>query len=234
MLVGARGWPSRHQRQGIAMLDSLKGLAGGGKAQKQVDDLQSLIAAAKEERSALSAMLTQISMRSSKLSQMGKSLEQVEQKAGVATEKLDGVTRRLQEIEDRARSFTEVEKRVQSLIDTATQAQAAAEKLMGPDGDLQAHRRQVQQLSSQALETQASIDALKKERAALEEFRTQLRSAQGEIKQSVDNAALVRGELDQVRGTASQLGQDYAKLRDTVRAAREDSAAATEAVKDVE
>ena len=55
------------------MLDALKGL-GGGKAQKQSDDLQSLISAAKEERSALSAMLTQISMRSVKLTQMGKSL----------------------------------------------------------------------------------------------------------------------------------------------------------------
>ena len=54
------------------MLDSLKGLAGSGKAQKQVDDLQSLITAAKEERSALSAMLTQISMRSSKLLADGK------------------------------------------------------------------------------------------------------------------------------------------------------------------
>ena len=32
---------------------------------------------------------------------------------------------------------------------------------MGPDGELQAHRRQVQQLSSQALETNASLEALK-------------------------------------------------------------------------
>ena len=41
------------------MLDSLKGLAGTNKAQKQADDLQSLISAAKEERSALAAMLTE-------------------------------------------------------------------------------------------------------------------------------------------------------------------------------
>ena len=217
------------------MLDSLKGFGGSsGKAQKQVDDLQSLIAAAKEERSALSAMLTQISMRSSKLSQMGKSLEQIEQKATTATEKLDEVTKRLNGVEERAKSFNDVEKRVNALIDTATTAQQAAEKLMAPDGELQAHRRQVQQLSSQALETQASVDAIKKERAALEEFRNQLHQAQTEIKSSVDNAATLRGELDQVRGTAGQLNQDYAKLRDTVRAAKEDSTAATEAVKDVE
>ena len=53
------------------MLDAFKGLTAG-KAQKQTEDLQALIVAAKEERGALSAMLTQISMRSSKLSQMGK------------------------------------------------------------------------------------------------------------------------------------------------------------------
>ena len=36
------------------------------------------------------------------------------------------------------------------------------------NGELEKHRRQVQQLSSQALETQASLDALKKEKVALE------------------------------------------------------------------
>lgn len=216
------------------MLDALKGLGGGGKAQKQSDDLQSLISAAKEERSALSAMLTQISMRSVKLTQMGKSLEQVDQKAAGASEKLDALNRRIDGLEQQAKTFGEVEKRVQALIETATQAQQASEKLMAPDGELQKHRRQVQQLSSQALETQASVDAIKKERAALEEFRTQLRQSQNEIKQSVDHASTLRGELDQVRSNAGQLAQDYAKLRETSRAAREDSSAATEAVKEVE
>src|SRR5215212_8959118 len=98
------------------MLDALKGLAGGGKAQKQTDDLQSLIAAAKEERSALSTMLTQISMRSAKLSQLGKSLEQVDQKATITTGKLDEIVKRVDGLEERAKSFGEVEKRVQILL----------------------------------------------------------------------------------------------------------------------
>src|SRR5690349_8594582 len=132
------------------MLDALKGLAGPGKAQKQSDDLQSLITAAKEERSALSAMLTQISMRSVKLTQMGKSLEQVDQKAAGATEKLDALMKRIEGLEQQARTFGEVEKRVQTLIETATQAQQAAEKLVAPDGELQKQKRAVQQLSSQA------------------------------------------------------------------------------------
>jgi hypothetical protein len=57
------------------MLDALKSLTGGSKAaQKQADEFQTLIAAAKEERGALNTMLTQITMRSSRLSQIGKSL----------------------------------------------------------------------------------------------------------------------------------------------------------------
>src|SRR5438477_2158249 len=151
------------------MLDAIKGLTGGNKAQKQSDDLQAVIAAAKEERSALSTMLTQISMRSAKLSQLGKSLEQVDQKAASTTGKLDEIVKRVDSLEDRARAFGEIEKRVQMLIESATQAQLAGEKLMAPDGELQKHRQQVQQLSSQALETQASVDALKRERATLEE-----------------------------------------------------------------
>jgi len=75
----------------------------------------------------------------------------------------------------------------------------------------------VQQLSSQALETQASIDALRRERTTLEEFRTQLRQAETEIKQSVEHAGSLRGDLDQVRATAAKLEKEYAKLRDISR-----------------
>ncbi|MBM3818867.1 MAG: hypothetical protein FJW14_07620 [Acidimicrobiia bacterium] len=215
------------------MLDALKGLTGG-KATKHTEDLQSLVSTAKEERSALSAMLTQISMRTAKLTQMGKSLEQVDEKAAAVTNRLDVLVKRIEGLEQQAKSFGETEKRVSTLIDTATHAQQAAEKVMAPNGELEKHRRMVQQLSSQALETQASVDALKKERAALEEFRAQLRQSQTEMKQSVDQASGLRSELDQVRGTASQLAQDYARLRETSREAREDSSAAIEGVKEVE
>jgi DNA repair ATPase RecN len=92
------------------MLDAIKGLTGNSKAQKQQsDDLQSLIAAAKEERSALSTMLTQLSMRSSKLNEVSKALQQVEEKAGATTGKLDDLGKRLDGLEGRAKAFGEVE-----------------------------------------------------------------------------------------------------------------------------
>ena len=57
------------------MLDAFKGI--GGKSQRQAEDLQKLIDTAREERSALSTMLTQVSMLSAKLGQAGKALEQI-------------------------------------------------------------------------------------------------------------------------------------------------------------
>ena len=68
------------------MLDSFKNLTSAGKGQRQhAEELATLIAAAKEERGALGALLTQISVRSAKLSQMDKAFEQVGLKADSTT-----------------------------------------------------------------------------------------------------------------------------------------------------
>ena len=108
------------------------------------------------------------------------------------------------------------------------------EKLTAPDGDLQKHRQAVNSLASQALETHATIDTLRKERASLEELRTQLRHTTGEVKQSVDGTTALKSELDGVRTVATQLNQDYQRIREASRAAREDAASATENVKEIE
>ena len=81
------------------MLDAFKGFTGG-KTQKQFDDLQTLIATAREERGALSAMLTQVSMRSGKLSQVGKSLDRIDEKAGAAASRLAELQPRISKSSD--------------------------------------------------------------------------------------------------------------------------------------
>jgi uncharacterized protein (DUF3084 family) len=75
---------------------------------------------------------------------------------------------------------------------------------------------------------------LKKERALLEELRGQLRTAEGEVKQATTQAGAVKTELDQIRATATSLTQDYGRIRETSREAREDTAAAMTTVKDIE
>ena len=145
------------------MLDALKGLTGGNKAaQKQADEFQTLIAAAREERSALNTMLTQITMRSSRLTQIGKSLGEVDEKTVAAAGKIADVDTRVAGLEDRLRSFTEIDNRIEVLLGTAKGAQESAEKLIAPDSEIQKHRQSIQQLSSHALEAQASIEALKR------------------------------------------------------------------------
>ena len=215
-------------------MDVFKWIGGGGKAQRQVEDLHKLIETAREERGALSAMLTQVSTRSSKLGQVGKSLKAVDQKANSIGERLGEVLSRIDGLEARTKAFDEVEQRVEAMLQTAGAAQEVAEKLMAPDGDLRKHRQQVQHLSSQMLETRASVEALAHERAVLEDLRKQIAQSKAETCQAIEAAGGLRGEIEQVRGTAGQLGQDYAKLRDTTRAAREDASVAAAAVKDIE
>jgi len=152
------------------MLDAFKTMTGGKNklVQKQTDDLELLITTAREERSAISAMLTALTTRSAKLAPLGKTLEQVSEKTAGVTSRLDEIAKRLTALDDRTRELTELDKRIQALRDSATQAEQTTQKALGPDGELQKHREAVQHLSSQALQTQASLDTLKKERAGLE------------------------------------------------------------------
>ncbi len=219
------------------MLDAIKGLRRGGKGQKQAEELEALIATAREERTALSAMLTQVTMRGSGLAETGKSLEQVDKKTAAATGAIEALARRIGEIEQQARALGDVERRALWLDATVGLAQEKTEKLLAPDGDLEKHRRQIQELATQASAAESTAEALKREREALEEFRHQLRQSHAELKdvrQSVDQATVLRGELEQLRGVAGQLTQDYAKLRDTSHEADDNAFAALQAVKDIE
>src|SRR5712691_3320420 len=217
------------------MLDAFRSITGGkGKVVQQADELQLLIASAREERSAISAMLNALTTRSAKLTPLGKTLEQVVEKAAGAASKLDEITNRITALDYRAKELEQLDKRIQTLKDAAKQAELTTQKAIGPDGELQKHREAVQHLSSQALQTQATLDTLKKERAALEALRAQMREAEGEVKQATTQARAVKSELDQIRATATALTQNYGKIRETAREAREDTTGAMATVKDIE
>ncbi len=202
--------------------------------QKQTDELKRLIALAREERGAISAMLTALTTNGAKLTPLSKQLGQVTDKATGATTRVDDITKRLVALDDRAHELEEVDKRIQALKDAAQQAEQTTEKAIGPHGELAKHREAVQHLASQALHTQAIFDTLKKEESALEDLRAQLREADKEARQALGSATTVKGDLDQIRSTATILQQDYTKIRETAREAREDTTAAMAAVKEVE
>src|SRR3989442_1367103 len=217
------------------MLDAFKTLTGGKKlVQQQATELETLIATAREERSAISAMLTALTTRTQKLTPLGKSIDQVTEKAASIDAQLAEIVKRFTAIDDRTRELDAIDKRIDALKEATKQAEQTAQKVIGPDGELQKHRQAVQQLSSQALQTQASFDTLKKEHGALEELRGQLREAQHEVKQSLGQVGTIKGEFDQIRSSAAALTQDYSRIRETSREAREDTTAAMDTIKEVE
>jgi chromosome segregation ATPase len=206
------------------MFDSLRGL-GAKKTHSDAAELLGVIEAAREERRALGALLTELSTRGAQLAQLGTSLEGVDQRISGATARLAEVSQRIEGLEVRAHALDDVERRVTALAAAATHAHELTGKILASDGDLQAQRRQLSDLSLQTLETQASLEALSQDRAALDGLRQELRRTQAEIQRSADGAGSVRGELERIHGMTRQLSTEYDTLHDGLRSAREDSRA---------
>ena len=219
------------------MLDAFKkrGAGDGGKsAKEQVAELQALIGQAREERAALSTMLTQIELHGSKLSTLGRSLQDVHDRAGGTAGKMDTLTKRLSTLEARAAGLEEIGNRIETLRGGVSKVEDTAQQLLAPDGELQKHRHEVQQLSAQAIQNVALLDAMKKEQRTLDELRERLRIAQSEVKDAASTTASLKTDFDRLRGLTGQLTQDHARLKDSLRETREQAAATTKAVKDVE
>ena len=214
------------------MLDALFGKSTNTK--QQVDELQALVNQAKDERAALSAMLTQMAGGTSKLAQTSKALDQVGQKADAALKRLDDLGNKVAGYEERAKGLEQIEKRIAAMLDQVNEAQRISDKITAPDGELQKHRLAVNQLASQALENQATIETLRKERSSFEDLRVQLKASTAEVVKSVETVTSIRGELDAIRSQGAQLSSEFTRIRETSREAKDDSAAATEAVKEIE
>src|SRR5256886_16546616 len=108
------------------MLDAFRNMSGSksrAAVEKQTTELELLIATAREERSAISAMLTALTTRSAKLTPLGKSLEQVSEKASGVTARLDEIAKRLAALDERTRELEEIDKRIVALKESAKQAE---------------------------------------------------------------------------------------------------------------
>ena len=219
------------------MLERLGKRGRAGKsADEQLTELQSLVDKAREERAALSTMLSQVEVRGGKTSlpHVTKAVQKATEQATGATTKLDEVARRLTSLEGRTQGLEQIDGRIQGLLESVGQAEQSAQKLLAPDGELQKHRNAVQQLSSQALQTGASLEALKTEQVALDELRGALQRSQLELKGSADKAQSLTATFEQLRSGSSSLQQDNVKLKDAVRVAREDSSATQNTVREIE
>ena len=205
-------------------------------AEEQRDELQALIDRAREERGALSAMLTHMAVRAGKVSlpQVSKTVQRVADEATAASEQLELLAGRLAASEERGKEIAKLDGRVQALTSTLAQAEGSAQKLLAADGELQKHRAAVQQLSSQALLTSASLDTLKNDQATQLEMRGSLRKSVAELTGATERAEALQTELEQLRTVSSGLAKDYSKLKESVRQAKDESVATAATVKEID
>src|SRR6185503_3833195 len=164
------------------MLEAFK--KSGKNGRSQAEELGALIATCREERAALSTMLTQIQLQSTRLATAGKSLQEVDEKAVQAHTRLDQIAERLAGADARATELAAIDARIRALIEAVARAEEATAKVTAPDGELQKQKQALQNLSSQALQTRASLDSLKKEQASLDELRERLQASQAEVHES--------------------------------------------------
>src|SRR5687768_4780734 len=122
------------------MLDAFK-KSSNRPAALQANELEALIAASKEERAALSTMLTQIQLQIAKLATAGKSLQEVDEKAGKAHARLDEVTDRLAKTGAKVSELEALEGRLTTLAEAIRLAEEDAGRLTAPDGELQRHKQ---------------------------------------------------------------------------------------------
>ncbi len=220
------------------MLDAFKNRAAdskrGGTVVDERRELEQLIQTARAERTAMDETLRSIRTRTASLKPIGEFLDRIDQKVSGVTTTLEQIGERLAALDGRTRELEQLDAHIQGLKDAAREAQQHAEQAISTTGELDKHRKAVEQLSTHAQQTQASLQTLRTEHAALEELRDKLRAAQTDIKQSADGAGALQGELEVVRGMTADLTDDFFRMSETSRTAREDTAAAMTAIKEIE
>ena len=180
-------------------------------------------------------MLTQMAGGTSKLAQTSKSLEQVGQKADAALKKLDELGQKVSGYEDRAKGLEQIEKRIAA---HARPGQRSAARLRK---DHRARRRAAEaspggQSAGVAGARKPGDDrnAAQGEERVRGSARRSCKASTTEVVKSVENVGTLKGELDAIRSVGAQLTIGFQRIRETSREAKDDSAAATEAVKEIE
>lgn len=211
------------------MLDGLKGWSGSGRAERQGNELETLIVAAREERAALSALLAQISLRAAKLPQMDASLQEFGGQVAALTGKLAEVSAVVQRLDDRAAVVRGLEQRTDALVGRLNEVQRVVEQLTAEHADLQEFRAELGEITTETTTLHASLASLQEGNRALDQ---DLHASRAAVQESLALSERVGGELEQVRAAAVELADRYAALTDGTRQARDEAAAAAVAAAD--
>ncbi|MCX6552845.1 MAG: hypothetical protein NTY02_17895, partial [Acidobacteria bacterium] len=201
---------------------------------KRVKELRDLLAAAKQEREQTADALASLFTRSEQVDAVARSMKRAHDEAHTLSETLERLAGRVDTLDGRLSAVETIDARIAAVNASLGGVERTVQDLVGPDGHLPKYRALAQQVDSQEVQARASIEALKKDQLALDELRDQLRQAHVEVKDANDRASAVKADVEQVRVLGAQLAQDYGKIRDTSREAREHASATMETARDIE
>jgi chromosome segregation ATPase len=216
------------------MFDALKRVIETGRVRNPADRLEQLIQSARDERAALTDVLTALASRSAEVTEVRDLFRSVDRKAGESTAHLDALATRLRELESRTAVLASMDGRIQQLADIAAQARRTADALMAPDGEMARHRQELQRLASLTAETRAAASALEQERAAIDECRSELSRSRSVMTVTAGEAQQLRTEVEGLHTLAGTLAAECTALRQATRDADQGSKAATTAVEQLE
>jgi chromosome segregation ATPase len=215
------------------MLDAFK--KGQSKpAQQQALDLEKVIATSREERAALSTMLTQIQLQSSKLAAAGKALQDVEQLVTNASTRIDQVSDRLKTVETRSAELEAIEGRIRTLVETVSKAEDETSALIGPDGRLQHHREAIDALASEAAQARESVEALRGEHAGIRQIRGDVQRSSKDAAAAAKTAATLQDQIDRLASLSSEVSAKLQQMEEGAVEAHKRTTATAEIVRDVE
>lgn len=203
-------------------------------AQQQALDLEKVIATSREERAALSTMLTQIQLQSSKLAAAGKALQDVEQLVTHANNRIDQVSDRLKTAETRSTELEAIEGRIRTLVDLVARAEGETSSLMGPDGRLQQHREAIDALAAEATTARESLEALKSEHSAVKQIRSDVQASSKDAAAAAKNASALQEQIDKLGSLSSEVSSRLHQMEEGAVETHKRTAATAEIVRDVE
>jgi DNA repair exonuclease SbcCD ATPase subunit len=209
-------------------------LSLGTKAKKRTDELNAIVLAARHERDALDALFEQLDGRRGRLAEVSTTVEHVRDRAIDASEQLTAIVARIADLDKRVAGFEVLGAQVAEMTEIVRQAQEAAALMADSGGQLQSHREAMEQLAGEYRETRAAIEALGAERHSVIEAHDELQRFQTDLRGGIDQAAVIKRELDQLQTQASELSSDQTAIGRVAEQMLENTAAATRTVKDIE
>jgi hypothetical protein len=201
-----------------------------GDVETRLGPLHDLSRHADQRLDALSALADVVAAREKALQDQNGIIEHAVVEAGRVADLVDALDARMATLKDGNDLLDRAEAQRQRLDAVTAETAAQLERREQLRNELARELVRVEaEVQSVAESSRRQVEVSKADAAILEDTRAQIRETALAVKQSLAEAASIRGALDPLHAQAARLTGEYARLQDALREAEERSASAAEA-----